>query len=97
MRVPLFMLTALNRNKEQRRKRVPCVKVPNGASLSVPLSASPDQSEIKNEAGDKRGKEYEQTLTAARVCEEALGCKTVLCWEGQLVLDSERSKLEPHG
>lgn len=91
------MITALNRNKEQRGKRLPCVKVPNGASLSVTFSASPDQLDIKNEAGDKRGNENEQTLTAVRVCEEALGCKTVLCWEGQLVLDSARSKLEPHG
>lgn len=91
------MLTALNRNKEQRRHRLPCVKVPNGASPSVTFTASPDQLDTKNEAGDKRGNEYEQTLTAVRVCEEALGCKTVLCWEGQLLLDSAKSKLEPHG
>lgn len=97
MRVPLSMITVLNRNKEQRGNRLSRVKVPTGASLSVTFSASPDQLDIKNEAEDERGNEYEQTLTAVRVCEEALGCKTVLCWEGQLVLDSARSKLEPHG
>lgn len=53
---------------------------PSASTLT--LSASPDQSDIKNEAGQRGGNEYEQTLTAGRVCEEALGCKTVLCWGG---------------